>query len=144
MVATVAKKGYGATTVADLVELSGVSRSAFYRHFADKQECFLAAVEALVEPILKSVTEGLELGDEESAKQAFEVLAKLIADQPAAAKMCFEVYAAGPEGVERRASGVPRRADVQRGRVDPERAGEGRLGGSRTSIGTSRRLPAGI
>src|SRR3954454_10306657 len=50
MVATVAEKGYEATTVADLVKLSGVSRSAFYRHFEDKQACFLAAIEALVEP----------------------------------------------------------------------------------------------
>ena len=47
MVAKVAEQGYEATTVADLVELSGVSRSAFYKHFADKQECFLAAIEAL-------------------------------------------------------------------------------------------------
>jgi len=99
MVATVAKKGYGATTVADLVEASGVSRSAFYKHFADRKACFLSAVEALVEPTLKSITEGLELGDEESAEQAFDALAKLIANQPAAAKMCFEAYAAGPEGV---------------------------------------------
>ena len=53
MVATVAEKGYEATTVADLVELSGVSRSAFYRHFEDKQECFLTAAEALIEPTLE-------------------------------------------------------------------------------------------
>src|SRR6476661_8512319 len=52
MVATVAEKGYEATTVADLVELSGVSRSAFYRHFEDKKECFLTAAEALIEPTL--------------------------------------------------------------------------------------------
>src|SRR5215218_932067 len=52
MVATVAEKGYEATTVADLVALSGVSRSAFYRHYDDKQACFLAAVEAMVEPTL--------------------------------------------------------------------------------------------
>src|SRR5215207_712899 len=50
MVATVAEKGYEATTVADLVKLSGVSRSAFYKHFEDKQGCFLAAIEAMVEP----------------------------------------------------------------------------------------------
>ncbi len=104
MVATVAEKGYEATTVADLVELSGVSRSAFYRHFADKQACFLAAIEALVEPALETVTGGLEPSDKsldkELAKQAFETLLKLIVAQPAAAKMCFvEVYAAGPEGV---------------------------------------------
>jgi AcrR family transcriptional regulator len=100
MVATVAEKGYEATRVADLVELSGVSRSAFYRHFADKQACFLAAIESLVDPALKTVTGGLEPPDKKLAKQAFEALIGLIVSQPAAAKMCFvEVYAAGPEGV---------------------------------------------
>src|SRR6476469_7852282 len=52
-VAIVAEKGYEATTVADLVQLSGVSRSAFYRHFEDKQECFLTAAEALIEPTVE-------------------------------------------------------------------------------------------
>jgi AcrR family transcriptional regulator len=100
MVATVAEKGYEATTVADLVALSGVSRSAFYRHFDDKQACFLAAVEAMVEPALRRI------GSDESAppgmeraRQAFASLIELIVSQPAAAKMCVvEVYAAGPEG----------------------------------------------
>jgi AcrR family transcriptional regulator len=100
MVATVAEKGYEATTVADLVALSGVSRSAFYRHYDDKQACFLAAVEAMVEPALRKI------GSDESAppgveraRQAFASLIELIVSQPAAAKMCVvEVYAAGPEG----------------------------------------------
>jgi AcrR family transcriptional regulator len=100
MVATVAEKGYEATTVADLVQLSGVSRSAFYRHFDDKQACFLAAVEAMVEPTLrrlgaeKSAPAGIE-----RARKAFETLIETIVSQPAASKMCIvEVYAAGPEG----------------------------------------------
>jgi AcrR family transcriptional regulator len=100
MVATVAEKGYEAMTVADLVELSGVSRSAFYKHFEDKQACFIAAVEALVEPTLK------RLGADESAppgmeraRKAFADLIETIVAQPAAAKMCIvEVYAAGEEG----------------------------------------------
>src|ERR1700753_3223635 len=86
MVATVAEKGYEATTVADLVELSGVSRSAFYKHFDDKQACFLAAVEAMVEPTLR------RLGTDESgapgierARGAFESLFEQIVSQPAAA-----------------------------------------------------------
>jgi AcrR family transcriptional regulator len=102
MVATVDQKGYEATTVADLVKLSGVSRSAFYRHFDDKQACFLAAVEELVGPTLEKLA-----GDEsappgvERARQAFEALIRLIVEQPAAAKMCIvEVYAAGPEGAD--------------------------------------------
>lgn len=100
MVATVAEKGYEATTVADLVDLSGVSRSAFYRHYEDKQTCFLAAIEAMVEPTLErlrgdeSVAPGLD-----RARHAFETLIETIVEQPAAAKMCIvEIYGAGPEG----------------------------------------------
>jgi AcrR family transcriptional regulator len=102
MVATVAEKGYEATTVADLVELSGVSRSAFYRHFEDKQQCFLAAIEALVQPALKTVEGGLELPpSREEARAGFERLIEVIVSQAAASKMCFvEIYAAGSEGVE--------------------------------------------
>jgi AcrR family transcriptional regulator len=101
MVATVAEKGYEATTVADLVELSGVSRSSFYRHFEDRQACFLAAIAALVEPAARTIEGGLEVpGDKALAKGAFEALMAGIVAQPAASKMCFvEVYAAGPEGV---------------------------------------------
>jgi AcrR family transcriptional regulator len=102
MVATVAEKGYEATTVADLVELSGVSRSAFYRHFDDKQGCFLAAIEALVGPTLRKVAadESAAPGVER-AKRAFGSLIEAIVAQPAAAKMCIvEVYAAGPEGAQ--------------------------------------------
>jgi AcrR family transcriptional regulator len=39
----VAEKGYAATTVADVIELAGVSRKTFYEHFGDKEDCFLAA-----------------------------------------------------------------------------------------------------
>jgi AcrR family transcriptional regulator len=101
MVATVAEKGYEATTVADLVELSGVSRSTFYRHFEDKQKCFLAAIESLVEPAVGTIQAGLEVpGDEALAQQAFAALIEKIVRQSAASKMCFvEIYAAGPEGV---------------------------------------------
>jgi AcrR family transcriptional regulator len=100
MVASVAEKGYEGTTVADLVDLSGVSRSAFYRHFEDKKDCFLAAIEALVGPALKTIEAALEDGDPEAGRRAFETLLGLIVAQPASAKMCFvEVYAAGPEGV---------------------------------------------
>jgi AcrR family transcriptional regulator len=36
MIAVVSEKGYEATTVADVIELCGVSRSDFYKHFANK------------------------------------------------------------------------------------------------------------
>ncbi len=102
MVATVAEKGYEATTVADLVELSGVSRSAFYRHFEDKQACFLATVEAMVEPTLERLR-GEDGGAPgvERARKAFATFIETIVEQPAAAKMCIvEAYAAGSAGAE--------------------------------------------
>lgn len=41
-----AECGYAAMSVADLVKEAAVSRSAFYKNFADKGECFAAAHEA--------------------------------------------------------------------------------------------------
>src|ERR1700749_451675 len=43
MIACVAERGFAATTVEDLVELSGVSRRSFYDYFGDKAECLSAA-----------------------------------------------------------------------------------------------------
>ena len=100
MVATVAEKGYEATTVADLVKLSGVSGSAFYRHFEDKQTCFRATIESLVEPALAIVSGPEPAADLEAGRHAFEELIEAIARQKAAGKMCFvEIYAAWPEGM---------------------------------------------
>ena len=81
MVATVAENGYEATTVADLVKLSGVSRSAFYRHFEDKQACFLAAIESLVEPALAMVGGDEPAADPEAGQRAFEALIEAITRQ---------------------------------------------------------------
>jgi AcrR family transcriptional regulator len=51
MAKAVAKRGYAQATVAQAIAQAGVSRSTFYEHFADKEECFLATCEALA-PVL--------------------------------------------------------------------------------------------
>lgn len=100
VVATVAEKGYEATTVADLVELSGVSRSTYYEHFPDKEGCFLAAVDAIVGPALERLTEESGATGEGDGREALAALVETIAAQPVAAKACLiEIYAAGPEAV---------------------------------------------
>ena len=102
MVASVVEKGYDATRVADLVELSGISRSAFYRQFADKKECFLAAAGELIEPTVTAMAqaERASSSGEERMREAVQAFLALIVSQPAASKMCFvEIYAAGPEAV---------------------------------------------
>ncbi len=45
----VIERGYEATTVAALIERAGVSRADFDRHFADKENCVLTAVDEGVE-----------------------------------------------------------------------------------------------
>jgi len=102
LIAIVAERGYEGTRVEDLLELSGVSRSAFYEHFHDKQDCLLAAVHAFLGPTVGAIANanGQPPG-EERAREAFDALIRLIVDQAAASRMCFvEIYAAGPEAVE--------------------------------------------
>ena len=43
VIAAVAASGIGDVTVADIVRGARVSKAAFYAHFADKEDCFLAA-----------------------------------------------------------------------------------------------------
>jgi AcrR family transcriptional regulator len=99
-VTVAASKGFEAMTVADLLELSGVSRSAFYVHFANKSECLIAAVSELVEPALAALA-ARDPGSELEPRQALEAFFSLISAQPAAAKVAFvELHAAGEPGEE--------------------------------------------
>lgn len=102
LVAVVAEKGYEGTRVEDLLELSGVSRSAFYAHFSDKEECLLAALHAFVGPTVGAIFgDGGPPPDELRARQAFDAFINLIVEQSAAARMCLvEIYAAGPRAIE--------------------------------------------
>ena len=45
---TVAERGYRATTITDIVKAASVSSRVFYEHFSSKEECFLAAFEAVL------------------------------------------------------------------------------------------------
>src|SRR5829696_1537221 len=51
----VAKKGYAATTIDDIVRGAGVSKKTFYEHFQDKLGCFLAAYEAASDELYEHV-----------------------------------------------------------------------------------------
>ncbi len=55
MVRVVGAKGYKETSVADVIEEAGTSRTTFYKYFDDKHDCFLAAYEMLVEQVFGEV-----------------------------------------------------------------------------------------
>ncbi len=92
--------GYAALRVADIIGLAGISRATFYRHFANKGECFEATVRALLGGAARQMRRALEPGPpEERAREALAALLALCAEQPAAARFCLiEAYAAGPQG----------------------------------------------
>ncbi|HTR75277.1 MAG TPA: TetR/AcrR family transcriptional regulator [Solirubrobacterales bacterium] len=101
IVAVTSEKGYEAATVADVLTLSGVSRSAFYRHFASKSECLVAAVSELLEPALEAAGPRDRRDGSGEPRQVFEGFFELLRSQPAAARVCFvELHAAGEPGEE--------------------------------------------
>jgi AcrR family transcriptional regulator len=121
MVASVAARGYRATSVNDLVEISGVSSRTFYDLFADKKACFLATLEAMIEAAIaysarragELVTDlapgGVTLPGEEPdgastweerAGQGMRAFTEMVVAQPAAARLALvEVYSVGPEAL---------------------------------------------
>jgi AcrR family transcriptional regulator len=109
MVAVAREKGYAGASVADLVELSGVSSRSFYDLFADKEACFLATMEEILAPARAITASRMwkEGSWEERARDAFATFVRLLAAQPAAAWLCLvESYAAGPAAVARMDEGL--------------------------------------
>jgi AcrR family transcriptional regulator len=101
-VANCVERGYVATTIGDLVALSGVSRRDFYRHFAGKEACFLAAMEAIL-----TMSEEVAASRYDGSGGGLETLIGICASQPAAARFCLlESYAAGEAAVARMDLGV--------------------------------------
>jgi AcrR family transcriptional regulator len=154
-VACVAEKGYARTTVADLVELSGVSSRSFYDYFNDKAACVTETVRELTEilpPDLRTPSKELEV----EARSIFEALAEVVIAQPAASRLCLnDAFAAGPEAVAlvRRAIASFEGEIKKRLESTPERQGmpdqliSARLGGvlevvrARLRAGSQRELP---
>lgn len=98
-VAVASQKGFEAMTVADVLALSGVSRSAFYRHFADKGDCLTAAAAELLEPVVRKLEPAAGNGRVREPREVFEGFFELLSAEPAAARVCFvELHAAGEVG----------------------------------------------
>jgi AcrR family transcriptional regulator len=99
VVAVVSEKGYEAATVGDLIDLSGISRSDFYKHFANKGECMAAAAAALLEPTVDALEQARQDAGPDGPRAVFEKLIAMVSAQPAAARLCFvELQAAGEPG----------------------------------------------
>jgi AcrR family transcriptional regulator len=101
----VSEVGYPALTVAAILERAGVSRKTFYEHFADKEECFLAAYDVVVEGLVRAVSDAYNREDawRDKVRNGLAEFLRFLAAEPNFARMCIvEVLAAGPSALQRR------------------------------------------
>jgi len=104
MVRVVGRKGYKATSVADVIEEADVSRTTFYKHFEDKHECFLAAYDLVVERVLDAVVANCDAEQPwlERMRVGLGTVVELFALDPELARTAIvEVAAAGADARQR-------------------------------------------
>ncbi len=106
MIRVAAAKGFEATTVADVVEIAGVSEETFYGMFEDKQACFLEAYDAVIDVLVAHVTSAFEAAAGEPwpdrIGSGLRALVQLLAAEADIARMAMvEVTAAGDDARER-------------------------------------------
>jgi AcrR family transcriptional regulator len=101
--------------VAETITAAGSGRASFERHFADKQECFLAAHGLLAERALEAIRPCFE-GKRRWPEQACEGLARaveLCTEEPALARALVVCpVAAGAEGQQRKLALIGRFAEL--------------------------------
>jgi len=123
----VAAHGYAQTTVAQIARQAHISRTAFYEHFEDKQDCFVAAHLALAERLAGEVRQVVDEGDPGAgAQRAIVALSDFAEAQPRAFYLLtHEAMLAGPSGWQARDRLIERlkkTIEAAWSRADPERA----------------------
>jgi AcrR family transcriptional regulator len=106
MAEVTAAKGYGDVTVADIIEHARVSRRTFYENFADKEECFNAAYDAIVDRIFEHVIAAFSRGEggwPQRMGRGLSALVDVLVAEPAFARLSLvDVLAVGRSARERR------------------------------------------
>lgn len=127
-IAVVSESGYQQVTVADIVRRAKVSRGAFYEHFANKEECFLAATAdgrelmlARVVSEARALSEGragpgtraasaasADAAEEDLLRGAIRGFLAFLRDEPAFARVFYLHMPAAGEAAARRLDAGPR------------------------------------
>lgn len=134
--------GYAEATVSAVAKRAGVSSLTFYKQFADKRACVLAAHEELLGRLLEALDGAGDEGapQEEGGRDIRMALAIFAADSPSARLLTVEILAAGTEGVKHHDAMVA--AFAERLGTDWVRAaGILALVGKRVVAGEADRLP---
>jgi len=115
MATAVAAKGYGDTTIADIVREASVSRRTFYEHFHDKAECLVALYEAASRGALRVLREAIDpaQGWDEQVERAIRAYLECLARNPVLLRTLFvEILGLGADGLEVRRKMHREMADV--------------------------------
>ena len=105
MIAAAGRKGYGATTIGDITRGARVSRDTFYEQFANKEQCFLAAYDAISRELIDAV---VAVGTSqpsyvEAVRDGIHAYLRFWSERPDALRVCtLEVMAAGEEALAHR------------------------------------------
>jgi AcrR family transcriptional regulator len=98
-------RGYAGTTIADVVRVARTSRSAFYEHFADMEDCFLAAYKQMTAAFIKASLEAAGAVEGWQAKLDIGIATyfRFMAEHPeVAVSTVVEIHSAGRRALQAR------------------------------------------
>jgi AcrR family transcriptional regulator len=102
MASCASELGYQNTTVADVVRVAKTSRSAFYDHFADKQECFLEVYRRTTGAFINAALEAAAAVEpwQEKLEAGISTYFRWMAERPEVARnTIIEIHQAGGPGL---------------------------------------------
>jgi AcrR family transcriptional regulator len=120
MISAVSTVGYADVTVGDVVRRARVSRTAFYAHFAGKEDCFLAAAGdgavELFDHTLGAVQDlPADADDELMLRTGLRAFLAFLGAEPAFARVFYvEMPGAGPQAQERLQAAYGRWGELNR------------------------------
>jgi AcrR family transcriptional regulator len=109
MIAAVNDNGYQATSIVEVAARAGVSRKTLYELFGDKESCFLAAHDWLIDRLLAYVRPAWERPGTwtDQIRRALAALLTAIAYRPDGARLAMiETLAAGPRAHQRHRAAI--------------------------------------
>jgi len=106
MLSAVAELGYLETNVQDVIDRAGVSRPTFYEHFANKEDCFLAAFDSSAQRLRNKLDSAVRKGGDvwrDRVRYGLEALLRFAIREPDTARtLVVEARAASTTAVRRR------------------------------------------
>ncbi|HEX6665594.1 MAG TPA: TetR/AcrR family transcriptional regulator [Solirubrobacterales bacterium] len=105
MLRAASELGYRGTNVQDVIERAGVSRPTFYEHFANKEDCFLAAFDTSAKRLRDKVEAAVAAGESwrDRVRLGLEAVLSFVRAEPDTARtIIVEARAASADAVMRR------------------------------------------